>query len=246
MNILDPYFENFQINHSYACRKGKGTLKAIKIAQKYNSSSSFFLKMDIKKYFDSVDHNILKKLLHRRFKDPDIITILYTIIDSYSVTENKGIPIGNLTSQYFANFYLAYLDRYIKQELCIKKYVKYMDDFVIFSNSKDEIFKYIELIEEFISQKLKLVLKIKYINRVENGLPFLGFLIKPTYIGVLKKNRKASVKKYKKLNRLLKMSGISQLEYGVRVQSIISGKLKVIGIPKLKEIYPCYDLLDDI
>ena len=138
MNICGQYFDRYQISDSYACRKGKGQYKALERAVKFHRSSRYFIKMDVKKYFDSIDHLILKILLKRIIKDERVNSLFCKIIDSYNTqsTVEKGVPIGNLTSQYFANHYLAYSDHYIKQELKIKKYVRYMDDMIIWGDDK--------------------------------------------------------------------------------------------------------------
>jgi RNA-directed DNA polymerase len=111
MNICHPFFEKVQIFGSYASRQGKGTYAALERAWYFNKRHLWFLKLDFRKYFDSLDHEILKNQLHRLFKDSDLLQIFERIIDSYCVEQNKGVPIGNLTSQYFANHYLAHRSR---------------------------------------------------------------------------------------------------------------------------------------
>ena len=114
MNVCHPHFELFQISDSYATRLEKGTFKAIDRAMQFQKQYAYYLKMDIRKYFDSIDHHILLRMLHRRFKDPILMSIFEQIIRSYQVSPGKGVPIGNLTSQYFANHYLALLDHFVK------------------------------------------------------------------------------------------------------------------------------------
>jgi retron-type reverse transcriptase len=116
INICEPVFEEYQISDSYACRKGKGLDAAIDRAQGCSEKSPWFLKMDIRKYFDSIDHEILKKTIRRKFKDKTLLNLFDQIIDGYFKVPGKGVPIGNLTSQYFANHYLALFDHYIKEE----------------------------------------------------------------------------------------------------------------------------------
>lgn len=112
MNICHPFFEKVQIFHSYASRVAKGTYAALDQARSYHNHYKWFLKLDYRKYFDNLDHFILKQQLRALFKDPVLLKIFYRIIDSYCTTENKGVPIGNLTSQYFANHYLANMDHF--------------------------------------------------------------------------------------------------------------------------------------
>ena len=136
MNVLDPLFERFQIFDTFACRKNKGTHKVVKRAFYFTKIYPCFVKMDVRKYFDSIDHAILKNLLRRKIKDKAVLNLLDSIIDSYNKTPGRGIPIGNLTSQYFANFYLGFADRYIKETLKIHGYVRYMDDMVIWGDNQ--------------------------------------------------------------------------------------------------------------
>mgnify|MGYP003309320142 CR=1 FL=1 len=136
MNVCEERFEKYQIDTSYACRQGRGVDSAILKAQTYCRKYKWFLKLDIHKYFDSIDHFILIELLDRLFKDEQLLEIFWKIIESYQTTADRGIPIGNLTSQYFANMYLARMDHYLKENLKVPGHVRYMDDFIIFSNDK--------------------------------------------------------------------------------------------------------------
>ena len=118
MNICAVDFENKQITYSYACRKGKGTFAAIKQAACYQKKYAWFLKLDVRKYFNSIDHAILFSQLQRMYKDEAFLNLLWQIIiDSYHATDEKGVPIGNLTSQYIANHYLSYADKYLTEQL---------------------------------------------------------------------------------------------------------------------------------
>lgn len=136
MNVCDENFERYQLSCSYASRKGKGVYAAIEKAQEYQCRFNWYLKMDVRKYFDSIDHRILMNLLARRFKDAMLLRLFSKLIDSYSVTTGKGLPMGNLSSQYFANHYLAVADHYLKEKLKVKAVIRYMDDIVIWDNNK--------------------------------------------------------------------------------------------------------------
>ena len=131
MNVCHPHFERKLIYDTYACRRGKGTYAALDRAQAYTRRYAWFLKLDVKQFFATIHHDVLKRQLARVFKEPQLLSIFYQVIDSFSSEENRGLPIGNLTSQYFANHYLSSLDHYIKQELRIPAYVRYMDDVMI-------------------------------------------------------------------------------------------------------------------
>jgi retron-type reverse transcriptase len=145
-NIIEPIFDKLFIFDSYACRKGKGLHKAITRFKEFlrtiklkngleNYDNIYCLKGDIVKYFDSVDKEVLFELIKRRIQDKDALKIIKTILDSYI----KGLPIGNLTSQLFANIYLHELDFYIKNTLKCKYYIRYMDDFIILDADKKKL-----------------------------------------------------------------------------------------------------------
>lgn len=196
MNVLDPVFERFQIFDSFACRKNKGTHKAVKRAFYFSKKYSYFVKMDIRKYFDSINHVVLKKLLRRKIKDKDVLSLLDSIIDSYNKTPECGLPIGNLTSQYFANLYLGFADRHIKETLKIHGYVRYMDDMVIWGENQQKLNTYKNSITSYIKNMLELDVKPAYSNQCEYGVPFLGYLVKPHGIYLQQKNKKRFIKHY--------------------------------------------------
>ena len=193
-NVIEPIFDKTFIFDSYANRKSKGTLAAVKrlkflqrkvsrnktLVKKFNKRNirGFFLKGDIKKYFDTVDHEKLLKIIKRKIQDPELIFLMQKILFNYQAKEKgKGMPLGNLTSQFFANVYLNELDQFIKHKLKVKYYLRYVDDFVILHNDKLELYFYKEKIEKYLQDDLHINLnadksKIKPLAR---GIPFLGF-----------------------------------------------------------------------
>ena len=186
-NIIEPIFEKTFIYDSYANRKGKGSLKAVqrfdyfKIkVSKNNSLHCYILKADIKKYFENVDHNILLNVIKKKVKDKRVIWLIRIILNNSTIDkEDKGMPLGNLTSQFFANVYLNELDYFIKKELKAKYYIRYVDDFVILDNEKSILCNHKEKIDYFLKNKLNLQLhpqKSKIIKLGEQ-LSFLGFRI---------------------------------------------------------------------
>jgi RNA-directed DNA polymerase len=177
MNICHPFFEQKQIDQSYACRKNKGTYKALEQAQIYHKQYAWFLKLDYKKFFDSINHAVLKEQLRKMFKDEYLLRLFDQIIDSYEVEEGKGVPIGNLTSQYFSNHYLSEIDHFIKEKMQVKAYVRYMDDMVLWSNNKEELLEQYRLLEQKSAQELRMTFKPMCLNKQIEGLPFLGYLI---------------------------------------------------------------------
>ena len=190
-NIITPLLEKSFIFDSFANRKGKGTFKAIErfsqFARKvsYNNTRNVFaLKADIKRYFEYVDHSILLRILKRTISDVRVLWLINLILQHYETdTNGRGMPLGNLTSQFFANVYLNELDQFVKHELKAKYYLRYVDDFVILHHSSKLLKKYMERIDTFLDLQLNLVLhpqksKIVLANR---GVEFLGMRIFPRH-----------------------------------------------------------------
>ena len=159
MNACHPFFEKAQIFDSYASRAGKGTYAALERAKQFTKHYKWFLKLDFRKYFDNLDHTVLMKQLGRLFKDIGLLNIFEDIIRGYSVSRNRGVPIGNLTSQYFANHYLSPADHYVKETVKIKAYVRYMDDIALWHNDKKLLIKAGLNLRQYSKEKLKLELK---------------------------------------------------------------------------------------
>lgn len=195
MNRCHPYFDKFQIYDSYASRPKKGVHAALKRAKTNTRPNHWFLKLDVRKFFASIHHEVLKEQLARRFKDPKLLSIFDQIIDSYESTALRGLPIGNLASQYFANHYLGELDHYIKAKLRCKYYVRYMDDMVVWLEDKSALKNIKQEIDEFIQSKLKCELKPILLNRVERGVPFCGYIIRPDYVRLSQRSKRRYIKK---------------------------------------------------
>jgi retron-type reverse transcriptase len=175
INVLNPIYEKRFYAHSYATRKNKGTHKAILQGQHYLRLNQWYYKADIAKFFDSIDHQTLLSIIQRKIKDPKVIWLIRQIV--YSGGEKgKGLPIGNLTSQFFANVYLNELDTFIKSELQVKHYIRYMDDFVLFSDDKDQLKYWRKRITTFLLETLQLKINPphSFLNNVHHGLRFLG------------------------------------------------------------------------
>lgn len=203
MNICHSIFERAQIYDSYACRKGKGVYAALDRAKKYTKQYTWFLKLDVQQFFASIHHDVLKRQLARLFKEQKLLSILYQIIDSYEASPDRGLPIGNLTSQYFANHYLSNLDHYIKEVLRVKAYVRYMDDLILWGNCKRTILKIRKAITIFVEHTLLCHLKPSQLNRSNLGLPFLGYRIFPYQVRLLQKSKVRFVKKLKNIYKQL-------------------------------------------
>jgi RNA-directed DNA polymerase len=160
MNILEPVFVNCFTANSYSCIKGKGIHAAandIKRALKDVAGTQYCLKLDIKKFYPNINHDILKQLLRRKIKDADLLWLLDEIIDSAD-----GLPIGNYLSQYFANFYLTYFDHWIKEVKSVKHYFRYADDIVILSSNKAYLHNLLTEIANYLHVNLDLKVKENY------------------------------------------------------------------------------------
>ena len=180
---LYALFDKIFVFDSYSCRLGKGTHKAVdrlekftRIVSKNYTKPCRALKLDIKKFFASVDHAILIQLLKRKVKELDILWLLKEVINSFC--DCKGIPLGNLTSQVFANIYLNELDQFVKHHLRVKFYLRYADDFVILSGDNQSLERLVVTVSNFLRSYLKLELHPEkiIIRKLDWGIDFLGIL----------------------------------------------------------------------
>ena len=190
-NVIEPIFDRSFIYDSYACRTGKGTHRGVDRVQIFlkKFKNSYCLKCDISKYFLSVDHEVLKSAICKKIRDDKLIKLLNKIIDSVP----EGIPIGNLTSQLFANIFLNQLDYFVKQELKVKYYIRYMDDFIILHESKQELHKIkLEIKIHLKKIKLKMHTKKNNIFPTNLGIDFLGYRIFNNY----RLARKSTIKRF--------------------------------------------------
>lgn len=179
------FFDSKFIHDSYSCRVGKGTHRACKRfgyfankVSKNNTRTCYVLKCDIKRFFASVDHLVLKNIIKRHINDTNIIFLLENIIDSFCTSVGKGLPLGNLTSQLLVNVYMHEFDMYVKQELRVKYYIRYADDFVFLSEDRKYLEEVLVDIEQFLLERLKLVLhdhKVS-IQTFSSGVDFLGWI----------------------------------------------------------------------
>jgi retron-type reverse transcriptase len=178
VNVIEPLFEPSFIYHSFSCRRGKGTHAGVEYLRRFlrrasqnNSRPVYALKCDIHKYFASISHAKLLDLLSIYISDGKTLTLLKEIIDSFSVMPARGIPLGNLTSQLFANIYMHQLDWFIKHSLRQKYYVRYCDDSVIVSDDRQHLLNLIGEIQAFLKTELDLELhpKKSRVKKVEPG-----------------------------------------------------------------------------
>ena len=216
-NFLEPYFVPTFINTSYACLKGRGMHKACLDVQKAMKhckniwGSYYILKMDVTKYFENIDKRTLLGILERKILDKDLMWLIKEIL--YAQEKEVGLEIGNYTSQLFANIYLNELDQYVKKELGIKYYFRYMDDAVLFFKNKEEAKYCLEKIKKFLLSKLELCLNRKtQIFKNTQGVNFCGYKINEYRLKIRDKGKRKLKKKVKKLKCLVKNGEISSLE----------------------------------
>ena len=202
--ILNPIFEPTYIHNSFSCRIDKGNHKGVEAlahmlrqTSKNNTKTCFVLKCDIRKFFDSIDHDILTDLIQRKIRDKDAVNLLREILSSFANEQPnlfgiKGVPIGNLTSQLFANIYMNELDQFVRLDLKVKYYARYTDDFVIVSDDKNYLENLLPPVQSFLKEKLKLELhpsKVS-IRKYRQGIDFLGYVALPYHVALRTKTRK--------------------------------------------------------
>lgn len=223
MNVCELVLERAAIFDSYACRKGRGQQVAVRRATGYARQNGWFLKMDIRKYFDSIDQEVLRGLLARKFKDAGVLEVFDRILATYQTAPGQGLPIGNLTSQHFANYYLAPLDRFIKEGLQCRSYVRYMDDFVVWGETAAELREVWRRVEDFLTTELKLELKSNVmLNRTERGMDFLGYRIFPRDLRLAKRSKRRFASKFRAYEREHREGVWSELELQQRMTALIA------------------------
>ncbi len=190
MNLMGSTFERTEVNSSFACRPGKGVLAAVHAAQRAIRRYPWYVKIDIQGYFDHIDHELLLDLLAQRFKGQGGLALLRRIVDSYHTLPDKGLPIGTLTSQHFANFYLDGLDRFLLEALRAKAHVRYMDDILWWCESKEQAKAQLDAVRVFAKEHRALTVKHNpQINRSARGVTFCGFRILPGALRLSRRRR---------------------------------------------------------
>jgi retron-type reverse transcriptase len=197
-NLIEPIFERTFVADSYANRKRKGTHRALDRAQRLSRRYRYVLQLDVRQFFPSLDHEILKAQIGRKLDDPDVVRLIDLILasgdgvlgevyemvffrgdDLLAAARPRGLPIGNLTSQFWANVYLNSFDHFVKRELGCGGYVRYVDDFLFFADDKCELWGWLHAIESRLAP-LRLTIHVGAHPRpVAEGVPFLGFVVFP-------------------------------------------------------------------
>ncbi len=204
---LYPYFEARFIHDSYSCRENKGTHRALdrfrdlaRKVSKNNTRTCYVLKCDIKKFFASIDHEKLYTILERHIEDPEMHWLIKQVVSSFHTTTiGVGLPLGNLTSQLLVNVYMHEFDMFIKQELRVKYYLRYADDFAILSDDKKYLEEILPKMEKFLKEKLKLQLHENkvYIKTYATGVDFLGWIHFPHHRQIRTTTKRKMIRKLK-------------------------------------------------
>lgn len=192
--VLTPIWGPTFIFDTYACIKGRGTHVAVRRLQRFMrrhpEGSGYVLQLDVKSYFASIDHEILLSLIAKRIRDPQMMHLIRMIVESYADSPGTGIPLGNLTSQGFANIYLHELDLFAKHGLRVKEYLRYMDDITLVHADKAQLWAWRDEIEAFLTDRLHLRLHpVKQtLTPVDSGVKYLGYMVYRDHIRVLARN----------------------------------------------------------
>jgi retron-type reverse transcriptase len=199
-NVIEPFFERRFIADSYANRVGKGTHRALDRCQQFARRYKYVLPCDVRQFFPSIDHAVLRQTLGRVIGDPDVMGLVDRIVESgvgvlceeyemvwfpgddlFAASRPRGLPIGNLTSQFWANCYLNPFDHFVKRELRCKGYLRYVDDFVLFAGDKRTLWAWrAALVERLARLRLTIHERRAHPRPVTEGIPFLGFVVFPT------------------------------------------------------------------
>ena len=217
-NVLKEIYNPCFIFDSYACINNKGTHKCVDRIQHLMKKAKWdygeettIIKGDVKKFFYTIDRQVLKSILPKKIKCRKTLDLLFTIIDSADTIDVLGLPLGNTISQLCANIYLNELDQFCKRKLSLKYYTRYMDDFVIFTKDKKEAKQIVKLVNEFVEDELKLKLnsnKTK-IFPVEQGINVVGYKIYPTHRLLRNDSKKKIKRKIKAMPHLIKESKLT-------------------------------------
>ena len=228
--ILYQIFDKEFIAGSYSCRKAKGTHRGVlklnshirKISCNY-TRPAFALKCDVRKFFDNIDHKTLYEIIKRKVTDLDVLRLIYMVLDSFETSPGKGLPLGNVTSQLFANVYLNELDQYVKHTLKIKYYVRYCDDFIILDTNPSILIGYIQSVGMFLKNKLDLSLHPHKIvmRKCLQGMDFLGYVVLPQRTVLRTKTKRRILKKIRSMKTQMDRNLITLETFDQKMQSYL-------------------------
>lgn len=234
-NVIEPIFNKGFIFDSYANRKDKGTHAGIRRAQKFLRANRYVFKCDIKKYFPSIDLELLKQEIRCKIADSETLWLIDTIIDGSneqefvydffpgddlftSLERRKGLPLGNLTSQFFANLFLSRFDHFVKEQLKVRFYARYVDDLLFADNDIRFLKGLIDPVQDYLNGlRLKLHPKKCHILRSDRGVPFLGQVVYPEYRLLKKQNVRRFCQRLKRLEWELEARTITGKQFNASI-----------------------------
>ena len=238
--ILYPYFDKKFIYDSYSCRNDKGTHKAIdrfrflaRRVSRNNKRTAWILKGDIRKFFATINHQILITILRKHIEDKDILWLLEEIIDSFHTENgtNVGLPLGNVTSQLLINVYMNEFDQFLKRKIKVRYYIRYADDFVILHKNKAYLENLIPQVSKFLEAKLKLSLHPKkvFIKTLSSGVDFLGWVNFPHHRVLKTATKRRMIRKLRQNNsKETTASYLGLLKHGNTYKLIEKIKTKIL------------------
>jgi RNA-directed DNA polymerase len=243
VRVIEPIFERGFISDSYANRLGKGTHRALDRCQAFARRYRYVLQCDIRQFFASIDLAILERILARKIADPHVMWLVARILESgvgvlageydmvwfpgddlLAATRPRGLPIGNLTSQFWANCYLDPVDHFVKRELRCPAYLRYVDDSLLFADEKQCLWEWKRAIQDFLAARLRLALheRASTVYPVSNGIPFLGFRVYPTHRRLKRRNGVAFARRLRRHCAALARGELTYEELGQRVQGWVA------------------------
>ena len=240
--IIEPIFESSFIFDSYANRLGKGTHRAIDRAQQFSRQYRYVLQCDIQQFFPAIDHAVLRQILMKKIADPDILWLIDKILasgegvlaesyqmlyfpgdDLFARLRPRGLPIGNLTSQFWANCYLNPFDHFVKRELGCKAYLRYVDDMLLFGNDKKQLWQWrLAIINRLQKFRITIHETCAQVRPVTEGIPFLGFTIYPTHRRLKRRKGVFYRRRLKKLYNSYQAGDVSFKQLNASIQGWIN------------------------
>jgi len=219
--VTGPVFERGAIAQSYACRKGRGQHAALARARQWMRRGDWFLKLDVAKFYDSVDHEILRLQLARRFRERRLLDLFDHLLVSHFHSLGKGLPIGALTSQYLGNFYLDPVDHWVNQTCHVSRYLRYMDDMLLLAD-RDTLAAVHGRIGAMLDGLGLAIKQGGVMNRCETGVPYLGFVLYPDRVRLNRAGRKRLRRRLKDLERASEAGRIGEAELQARAEALFA------------------------
>lgn len=214
--------ERYLIDDTFACRKGKGTHAAVARAEQFAARYRYVLKLDVRRYFDSIDHELLLRQLARLWKDRAVLRLVERIVHSYEAAPGKGLPIGSLTSQHFANVYLGVLDHHVKNVMRFRGYVRYMDDVLLFGDDARQLRGQWRWLQGWLWDTLRLRWKQPQVIACARGVPFLGFRLLPGHRRLSAERRRRFARRLRGLAIAFQRGAFGEDVYHQRLLSLCS------------------------